>query len=101
MSQYELWCLLTTKEVKLGVSDECVYVWRVLPASRGTGSLFRVCLGAGEPMWLSGSLWEVRRKDSKLPPQGPWGCESKAVPGEESGAGGPHPGLSAFPEGLP
>ena len=32
-------------------------------------------------MWLSGSLWEVRRKDSKLPLQGPWGCESKAVPG--------------------
>lgn len=66
--------MLTTKGVKLVVSDECV--WRVLPASRGTGSLFGVCLGAGEPMWLSGSLWEVRRKDSKLPLQGPWGCES-------------------------
>ena len=58
----------------------CVW-WGVLPASTGTGSLLRVCLGAGEPMWLSGFPWEVRRKDSKLPPQGPWGYESKAVPG--------------------
>lgn len=29
----------------------------------------------------SSSIWEVTRKDNKLPPQGPWGYESKAVLG--------------------
>lgn len=31
--------------------------------------------------WHSSSIWEVTRKDNKLPPQGPWGYELKAVPG--------------------
>lgn len=30
----------------------------------------------------SSSIWEVTRKDNKLPPQGPWGYESKAVLGD-------------------
>lgn len=50
-----------------GVSGECVRGG--LPASRGAGSLLAFALarswGQG---WLSSSSWEVRGKDSKLPP---------------------------------
>ena len=37
--------------------------------------------------WLSSSSWEIRGKDRKLPPQGPWGYKSKAVLGGWSGGG--------------
>lgn len=54
-----------------------------LAASRGaggSGSVFAAGAGGGVG-WHSSSIWEVTRKDNKLPPQGPWGYELKAVPG--------------------
>lgn len=60
-----------------GGSDKCA---RGTAASRGAGSLLHV-LPQGRGGGHSSSIREVRKKDNKLPPRGPWGYKSKAVLG--------------------
>lgn len=78
VSQYAFWYMLSTRLVRMGGSHKCVRGTRLLPEALGAS--FRVCR-RGWGRGHSSSIWEVRKKDNQLPPQGPWGYESKAVLG--------------------
>lgn len=74
MSQYELWCMWTTKGGQNGGVRDCVRGTCLLSQEQGAFYVSSARPGMGGH---SSSIWEVRRKDTKLPPQGPWGYESK------------------------
>lgn len=72
----------------------------VLPASTGTGSLLRVCLGAGEPMWLSGSSGRSGGRTASCHRRVP-GAMSQSLCREVAGGGEWSWGSTSWPLCLP